>query len=1789
MKINYFFFLLILIKIIDACHWKCRECTEETSDDYHHYCTSCIDNTNFMVGGSNCYFSHELPGLYFDSSTNKYEFCSAGDNCYECFGSSTTCKSCKRGAQYNENLNQCDLCDTNYYINVLNNVENCQGGEQSTFTCNLYITKCTNINIDNDNYECPRDYPLFLENDNNYHSCVMEVYIQDYHSISNQIIKTQWLNKRTKIGENRCLFVTSDFSSQGDLIIETNIYDEYSIDKNRYFYGIKSNGRLLFYDNDNDNFIEQKAITADTTYNKFESQLKRIKFVNDENDYYFNFNYLSTEIYDFENNQVKGYSKEILFRNYEWSSKIISILELNNERNIYLFSLIAKIEETYYIVFYKYKFYNQNLLEATSFENVKTVINNEFSVSPARIINCIEISTFNIIECFYINSEHYYVISLFDESSLKMIKTTVIDDTSLIYEDTIDYDNYYFQCIWLKNEISILAYIIDPESDLIYFQFKEIKYQNKQYIIDDHLLVYRKITINSNKKYTISSFYYISQLKKINDNRFCLITTSKNFFDSYIILFDFYNYHDSSLFVRYYHIPLRLYDIREFEHILGVNFNGFLGVVYTNKKVSWYESIQYFSIFSYINSIDSDLITLDESSTLRLRDYINENYIENNLFGVILYGIKILKLPKNIGVYYYSQNKNAIVHENDILDSDDSIIFVYDYEDLVRDDLITHTIEIAGVVQEPTYEEFNKYPEDIECYASETQQLFYIQRILIGKTSFYNFKIPSTLIGTNIISCKSNCQICYNTFCVKCLDNFIVKENPNSCVMNTPIDGYYLDQNSNTYMKCYESCKTCSDGPLLYNQRLDVEDSNCDTCVTNYYKVIDTNNCLHKDNPPTAHYLDLNLGLFVNCYENCRTCNQFKKNSTYFSCLSCDNNNRFYEKSSNCLNCSYIGKIVNYYQYKCIDEVPDGYFLLDEESKRIDKCYITCKHCNIQGNSNNHLCTECAEAYPYNYNNGQKCLDDCSKENLFLESSNNKCYSDCSHNNLNGKTSNYKNKCISKDEAPKNYILDENNNFVSKCDPQKDYEFNNECYNNCPDGTELDLSVKDKKLCICKNLYYLNGEDYICINSNVCPTDYPYLKIGTSECSNCPVVYKGKCYLKCPEGTCLTQININLATCVDKLDDTKILGGLCFDDFLRILDGIDNAGDGNIVMNESPGISINIYTSKINLDEAENKNENLTFIYLDECENKLREYYKLNPSQKICIISVDLLTKWSNKTTNDFDYEIYLDNGTQIQDLSPCYNYPISISSPIINLNLINYEYAINFAEQGYDIYNLSSEFYNEKCTAAYINGNDIIIEDRRNDIYPYNASFCPNGCELEYVGINTKRLNCSCNISFTTEDLPEEENENNQLLVQTDESYIAYLLDMLNYKLFGCYIIFGNLSVQNYLSNVAFYLGIITILFNIIGCCIFYCSFLFKIRIEIFKLIPNDILLYEKGLEYQKRFNNSNNIDNSDQIIVKNQINDQKDVTSIPINNIISNSCKELKQISIDNISKNKKSQKNKRNKIKRSKFVTESASLNINKNNNKISEENEDYFDIEKKFKDKIIKNDDDINPNDYNELPYTQAIRLDNRNFFRMFLSMLKMKIDIINIIFYPEDYTHRSLLLSIYLLDFLFNYFMNALLYSDDVVSQKYHNNGTLDFITSFSLSLASNIISSIIIWIIEKLTNYHEYLETLVKSVYNEKSFMYLFKKIYDCLKIKVLIYFILNFLISIFITYYLFIFCIIYKKSQISLLSNYFLGVGESLLKSFGISLISCIFRFISLKYQFKQLYRTSVYLNDLF
>ena len=192
---------------------------------------------------------------------------------------------------------------------------------------------------------------------------------------------------------------------------------------------------------------------------------------------------------------------------------------------------------------------------------------------------------------------------------------------------------------------------------------KEVKYKYNKYILEDYFLTKKTLIINENNKFSYFYYYLSSHLLKINDYKFCLTTSNYYLNELYIITFDLYSDHDTNLCIRYYNIPLKLYDLHEYKFIMSFNFYGFYGLVYTTQDIQTQSIEQYLSIFSYINGLDSEIISLEPNTVLNLNEYINTNYIENNLFGMILYGIKIISLPnsRDLGVYYFSEKKKYCI------------------------------------------------------------------------------------------------------------------------------------------------------------------------------------------------------------------------------------------------------------------------------------------------------------------------------------------------------------------------------------------------------------------------------------------------------------------------------------------------------------------------------------------------------------------------------------------------------------------------------------------------------------------------------------------------------------------------------------------------------------------------------------------------------------------------------------------------------------------------------------------------------------------------------------------------------------------------------------------------------------------------------------------------------------------------------------------------------------------------------------------------------------------------
>ena len=157
------------------------------------------------------------------------------------------------------------------------------------------------------------------------------------------------------------------------------------------------------------------------------------------------------------------------------------------------------------------------------------------------------------------------------------------------------------------------------------------------------------------------------------------------------------------------------------------------------------------------------------------------------------------------------------------------------------------------------------------------------------------------------------------------------------------------------------------------------------------------------------------------------------------------------------------------------------------------------------------------------------------------------------------------------------------------------------------------------------------------------------------------------------------------------------------------------------------------------------------------------------------------------------------------------------------------------------------------------------------------------------------------------------------------------------------------------------------------------------------------------------------------------------------------------------------------------------------------------------------KNIKIENQITNNELNNLPYTKAISLDKRNVFQTFKSLLLNKFEIINILIGEEKI--KIILLGEYILSLIINFFFNTLLYTDEVVSNKYHNNGKLEFIVTLTLSLSSNIITSIICYYIKYSNGIEERFDRIME-IKKEWHFFRNIIQYFRFLKIKFIFFFI---------------------------------------------------------------------------
>ena len=228
-----------------------------------------------------------------------------------------------------------------------------------------------------------------------------------------------------------------------------------------------------------------------------------------------------------------------------------------------------------------------------------------------------------------------------------------------------------------------------------------------------------------------------------------------------------------------------------------------------------------------------------------------------------------------------------------------------------------------------------------------------------------------------------------------------------------------------------------------------------------------------------------------------------------------------------------------------------------------------------------------------------------------------------------------------------------------------------------------------------------------------------------------------------------------------------------------------------------------------------------------------------------------------------------------------------------------------------------------------------------------------------------------------------------------------------------------------------------------------------------------------------------------------------------------------------------------------------------------------NESEFKIHPKYKQNNPNKKENITKyidEEINGLPYNLAIQYDKRTYFQYYISLLKTQHNLICSLCNNNDYNSGIIKIDLFFIGFTIEYAINALFFNDDTMHKIYKDKGKFDLKTQIPIAVYSTILSMIL----NSPLNFLALSSNAIinfKENNNKVDIMKNAKSLKNILSIKFILYFIISFLLILFFCYYISLFCIIYKNTQIHLLKDTLMSFGLSLIIPFVIYLLPGTFR----------------------
>ena len=231
------------------------------------------------------------------------------------------------------------------------------------------------------------------------------------------------------------------------------------------------------------------------------------------------------------------------------------------------------------------------------------------------------------------------------------------------------------------------------------------------------------------------------------------------------------------------------------------------------------------------------------------------------------------------------------------------------------------------------------------------------------------------------------------------------------------------------------------------------------------------------------------------------------------------------------------------------------------------------------------------------------------------------------------------------------------------------------------------------------------------------------------------------------------------------------------------------------------------------------------------------------------------------------------------------------------------------------------------------------------------------------------------------------------------------------------------------------------------------------------------------------------------------------------------------------------------------------------------------------------------------------YDLALQYEKRSFWRICFIILLSKDDFLNTFFFKSPLHIIYLRVCLLIFSFSSDAGLNTLFYFNDKISDQFHYIGNHQFWHSIYKNLLFTILCTILtkimgfflLFLTQSISSIEEEFKKEEKKMREDKNYFVnnerkleiqrKINKILKILKVKIIIFFIIDLLLMIFFLYYQSAFSAVFKYIQINIIKDTVSSFILALPTSFATSLVLCILYKISLKFKIKLLYKIILFL----